>query len=521
MGIVYKAEDMRLHRFVALKILPEQVASDPQFVDRFAREAQAASALNHPHICTIHDVGYADDRYYIAMELMEGRALKDVIADSRLSIEQVLEWGSQIADGLDASHLKGIIHRDLKPGNLFITSREQAKILDFGLAKIIQQPACETGTPQATLLTDITAPGSVFGTIEYMSPEQIRGETIDTRTDLFSLGVVLYEMTTGARPFVGLTAGAITDSILHNTPALPTRLNPATPPKLEKIIIKALEKDRRIRYQHASEMRVGLGRANGFVWKQFVICTNAYSAPLWIAGLLCFLRNPRYRPFAWMYLIPLVFFYVAKGVSYYLAPAYPMLIAMGSAAGEYWVGRLPRLWRRAAEAVLFTGIAGAGVYGCALVLPLASRGPLMHFALQNNGALREELGWNDLVQTVAGIRDSLPLEQRQDMGVVVGNYGEQGAVEILGSAYRLPRPISMTNSAWLRGYPLPPPSTLIVLGFSRESAERAFTSCRLAGHNGNSYGVKNEESEEHPDIFVCGGPRQSWPEFWKEYQAFG
>jgi hypothetical protein len=266
---------------------------------------------------------------------------------------------------------------------------------------------------------------------------------------------------------------------------------------------------------------VGLGRANGFVWKQFVICTNAYSAPLWIAGLLCFMRNPRYRPFAWMYLIPLVSFYVAKGVSYYLAAAYPMLIAMGAAAGEHWVRRLPRLWRRVVEAALFTGMAGAGVYGCALVLPLASRGPLMHFALQNNGALREEFGWNELVQTVAGIRDSLPLEQRQDMGVVVGNYGEQGAVEILGSAYRLPPPISMTNSAWLRGYPLPPPSTLIVLGFSRESAESAFTSCRLAGHNGNLYGVRNEESEEHPDIFVCGGPRQPWPEFWKQYQAFG
>jgi hypothetical protein len=272
---------------------------------------------------------------------------------------------------------------------------------------------------------------------------------------------------------------------------------------------------------HIHVRDVALGRANGFVWKQFVVCTNTYSAPLWIAGLWCFLRNPRYRPLAWMYLIPLVFFYAAKGVFYYLAPAYPMLIAMGAAASEHWVGRLPRLWRRVLEAALFTGIAGAGVYGCALVLPLAAGGPLMHFALQKNDALREELGWNELVQTVASIRDSLPLERRQDVGVLVGNYGEQGAIEILGSAYRLPPPISMTNSAWLRGYPLPPPATLIVIGFSREAADRAFTSCRLAGHNGNSLGLQNEESQDHPDIFVCSGPRKPWPEFWKDYQAFG
>jgi len=272
---------------------------------------------------------------------------------------------------------------------------------------------------------------------------------------------------------------------------------------------------------HIHVRDVALGRANGFVWKQFVVCTNTYSAPLWIAGLWCFLRNPRYRPLAWMYLIPLVFFYAAKGVFYYLAPAYPMLIAMGAAASEHWVGRLPRLWRRVLEAALFTGIAGAGVYGCALVLPLASGGPLMHFALQRNDALREEFGWTELVQTVAGIRDSLPLGRRQDAGVLVGNYGEQGAIEILGSTYRLPPPISMTNSAWLRGYPVPPPSTLIVIGFSREAADSAFTSCRLAGHNGNPLGLQNEESQAHPDIFVCSGPRKPWPEFWKEYQSFG
>jgi hypothetical protein len=266
---------------------------------------------------------------------------------------------------------------------------------------------------------------------------------------------------------------------------------------------------------------VGLGRANGFVPKQFFVCTNFYAAPLWITGLWCFLRSPRYRPLAWMYLIPLAFFYFAQGLFYYLAPAYPMLIAMGAAAGEHWVRRLPRLWGRVVEAVLFTGIAGAGVYSCALILPLASSGPLMHFALENNDALREELGWNELVRTVAGIRDSLPVQGGQDVGVIVGNYGEQGAIEILGSTYRLPPPISMTNSAWLRGYPRAAPSTLIVIGFSREDAEQAFMGCRLAGHNGNSYGVKNEESQAHPDIFVCGGPRKPWPEFWKEHQSFG
>jgi 4-amino-4-deoxy-L-arabinose transferase-like glycosyltransferase len=274
-----------------------------------------------------------------------------------------------------------------------------------------------------------------------------------------------------------------------------------------------------LHYIHLRDVR--LGRANGFLLKQFVVCTNFYAAPLWITGLWCFLRSPRYRPLAWMYVIPLAFFYFAQGLFYYLAPAYPMLIAMGAAAGEQWVRRLPLLWRRVVEVLVFAGIAGAGAYSCALILPLASGGPLMRFALERNDALREEFGWNELVRTVAGIRDSLPAQVRQEAGVVVGNYGEQGAIEILGLTYRLPPPISTTNSAWLRGYPSPAPSTLIVIGFSREDAERAFMGCRLAGHNGNSYGVKNEESQVHPDIFVCGGPRKAWPEFWKEHQAFG
>jgi hypothetical protein len=273
--------------------------------------------------------------------------------------------------------------------------------------------------------------------------------------------------------------------------------------------------------RHIHVRDVGEGRANGFVRDQFRICANLFAAPLWIAGLITFLRDRRYRMLAWMYLIPLALFVIGKGRGYYLAAAYPMLIAMGAAAGESWLASLPRLWRRTVDVAFFTGLALFGVYFGALILPLASSGPLMRFALRNNGDLREEIGWNQLVRTLAGIRDSLPPQQRATLGILVGNYGEQGAVEILGRPYHLPPPISSTNSAWLRGYPEPPPSTLIVVGFSRKDAEQAFTSCRLAGHNGNSLGVRNEESEDHPDIFVCGPPRLPWPEFWKEIQNFG
>jgi hypothetical protein len=248
---------------------------------------------------------------------------------------------------------------------------------------------------------------------------------------------------------------------------------------------------------------------------------NLFAAPLWIAGLISFLRNRRYRLLAWMYLIPLALFFFGKGRGYYMGAAYPMLMAMGAVTGAQWIASLPRLWRRAITAVFFTGLAAFGIFILAVVVPLAPSGPLRDFALKRNGDLREEIGWNELVRTVADIRDSLPPEQRANVGVLVGNYGEQGAIEILGAAYRLPMPISMTNSAWLRGYPEPPPSTLIVVGFSREDAEEAFTGCRLAGHNGNSEGVRNEESRYHPDIFVCGAPRKPWPVFWKEYQNFG
>jgi hypothetical protein len=273
--------------------------------------------------------------------------------------------------------------------------------------------------------------------------------------------------------------------------------------------------------QHIHARDVGEGRAEGFLSGQFRICVNLFAAPLWLAGLIAFLRDRRYRMLAWMYLIPLALFFIAKGRSYYMAAAYPMLLAMGATVGERWVASLPKPGRRSVEAVFFTGLAACGAYIIALILPLQSSGPLRDFALQRNGDLREEIGWPELVRTVAGIRDSLTPEQQASMGVIVGNYGEQGAIEMFGPAYHLPPPISLTNSAWLRGYPEPPPTTLIVVGVTGEWVEKIFTGCRLAGHNGNSEGIKNEESQDHPDIFVCGSPRLPWPEFWKKYQSFG
>jgi hypothetical protein len=273
--------------------------------------------------------------------------------------------------------------------------------------------------------------------------------------------------------------------------------------------------------EHIHKRDVGEGRANGFIRDQFKICVNVVATPLWLWGLWKFLRNRRYRMLGWMYLVPLALFMLGKGRGYYLAPAYPMLIAMGAAETEGWMMRLRALWRRAIEVVFFTLLTAVGIYVCAILLPLSQGGRLMRFALSINGDLREEIGWDELDRTVAGILNSLPPEQRRNTGIIVGNYGEAGAIEILGPRYGLPAPISMTNSAWLRGYPAPAPSTLIVIGFSREAAEEAFTSCRLTGHNGNGLDIHNEESDYHPDIFLCGGPHLPWPEFWKQYQAFG
>jgi hypothetical protein len=273
--------------------------------------------------------------------------------------------------------------------------------------------------------------------------------------------------------------------------------------------------------QHIHMRDVNQGRAEGFFKGQFLLNANLFAAPLWIAGLVFVAIEKRYRMLAWMYIVPLAMFYFSKGRFYYVSPAYPMLLAMGGVAGERWVRRLRRPWRLTLEIVFFTGVAAVGGFICAIIIPLAPSGPLRDFALKQNGDLREEIGWDELVANVARIRASLPPDQQAGVGVVVGNYGEQGAIELLGPAYQLPPPISMTNSAWLRGYPSPPPATLIVLGFGEEQANHAFTACRQVGRLTNSLGIKNEESTFHPQIFVCGPPQKGWPQFWKDHQAFG
>jgi hypothetical protein len=273
--------------------------------------------------------------------------------------------------------------------------------------------------------------------------------------------------------------------------------------------------------QHIHIRDVGEGRAEGFLRDQFRVSNNYAAAPLWIAGLIGFARSRRFRMLAFMAVIPVALFAIGKGRGYYTAGVYPALTAMGAVMAANWLARLPRWGRWTIASTWGAPFAFVSVFVCAMILPIASSGPLRAYALKNNGDLREEIGWNELARTVAQIRDSLPPEQRAHLGITTGNYGEYGAMDILGRAYGLPEPIGTTNSEWLRGYPTQQITTIIALGIRPDQADQIFTNCRVAGHNGNSEGIHNEELDDHPYIFVCGPPRKPWSEVWKEHKDFG
>ncbi len=273
--------------------------------------------------------------------------------------------------------------------------------------------------------------------------------------------------------------------------------------------------------QHIHARDVGEGRAEGYWKNQLLLDINVAAIPLWIAGLIACLRSSRYRMLAWMYIVPVLLFWLGKGRFYYVAEAYPAMIAMGAVTAERWLAARPAWLHWSLNTTFFICLFAFGAYYAAILVPFAQSGRLRDFALSKNGDLREEIGWDDLARAVATVRDSLPPEQQASYGILVGNYGEAGAIENLSAAYHLPPPISLTNSFYLRSYPATPPSTLIVVGWSQEQVDRAFTGCRVAGHIANAEGVKNEESQYHQDIYVCGPPRQPWPEFWRDNQRFG
>lgn len=266
---------------------------------------------------------------------------------------------------------------------------------------------------------------------------------------------------------------------------------------------------------------VGLGRDEGFLRDQFLLNLNVFAAPVWITGLVACFRHRRYRMLAWMFVIPLLLFLVNKGRFYYTCGAYPMLLAMGAVVSERWLRSLPRTGRIALVSAAFAGVFVAGAYAALRIVPLVTEGALRDYVLKNNPDLREEIGWEELVRQVAAIRDTLPTAQQARLGIAVGNYGEYGAIMMLGPRYGLPMPITTINSGWLRGYPQPPPETLIVLGNPRDRADELFADCRIAGHVGNAWGVANEESLYHQEIFVCGPTRKPWAELWKHGPDFG